>query len=219
MLIIPNDRLFDLCDKKIGVDGAFKLADEVLCHGVQAIAEVITVPGLINLDFADVKAIMGNGGICAVGFGEGSGDMKVEEATERALDSQLLDIGDVSRANGILVHLEGGEDMTLEDVNRAGELVLTRVSPSAKVAWGARINPELDGRLRATVVLAGVQSPFLRKRSSKKITKPSVKKVSSKKSSPKKASTKKAIKKIIDRAREKEVKESPKKKQRNKKPK
>lgn len=233
--------LVEACDSVIVIDNnsirqvagnlplkeAFGVANQRLGAFIKNISEALSVPGLVNLDFADVKAIMGNGGICAVGFGEGSGDMKVEEATERALDSQLLDIGDVSRANGVLVHLEGGEDMTLEDVNRAGELVLKRVSPSAKVVWGARINPELDGRLRTTVVLAGVESPFLRKKASQKRTTPSVKKASSKKIYPKKASakkvtpkknsTKKAIKKIIDRAREKEMKESPKKNQRNKK--
>jgi cell division protein FtsZ len=115
----------------------------------------------MNLDFADMRAIMENGGICAIGFGEGSGDSKVEDAVEKALDSQLLDIGDIKKASGALIHIEGGEDMTLEDVNRAGEMVLGRVSPSARVTWGAMIDQDLKEKVRAIVVLAGVDSPFL----------------------------------------------------------
>lgn len=180
--------LVDICDSVIVIDNnslrkvagklplkdAFGVANERLGAFIKNISEALSVPGLVNLDFADMKAIMKEGGVCAVGFGEGSGDMKVEEAAEKALDSQLLDIGDIRKAKGVLVHIEGGEDMTLEDINRAGELVLKKVSPSARVAWGARVNPELDGILRATVVLAGVESPFLAR--AKKRVKPPAKK-------------------------------------------
>jgi len=102
-----------------------------------------------------------SGGICAIGFGEGEGDNKVETAVDKALNSQLLDVGDIGKARGALVHIEGGEDMTLEDINRAGELVLERVSPTSRVTWGAKINSELEDRIRATIVLAGVDSLFL----------------------------------------------------------
>jgi cell division protein FtsZ len=101
------------------------------------------------------------GGVCAIGFGEGTGGTKVEDAVNRALDNQLLDIEDISVARGALVHVEGGEDMTLEEVNRAGELVLESVNKDARGVWGSKINSALDNRIRATVVLAGVESPFL----------------------------------------------------------
>jgi cell division protein FtsZ len=118
----------------------------------------------MNLDFADMRAIMKDGGVCAIGFGEGSGDSKVEDAVEQALDSQLLDIGDIRKTKGALIHIEGGEDMTLEDVNRAGELVLEKISPSARVTWGAMVDRDLKGMVRVTVVLAGVESPFLKEK-------------------------------------------------------
>jgi cell division protein FtsZ len=96
-----------------------------------------------------------------MGVGEGQGDTMVEDAVERALDAQLLDIGDIKKSEGALIHIEGGDDMTLEDVNRAGEIVISRISPTAKVSWGARVNSSRQGSMRATVVLAGVESPFL----------------------------------------------------------
>jgi len=107
---------------------------------------------------------MKDGGVCAIGFGEGSGDSKVEDAVETALDSQLLDIGDIRKTKGALIHIEGGEDMTLEDVNRAGELVMEKISPSARVTWGAMVDRDLKDMLRATIVLAGVESPFLKEK-------------------------------------------------------
>lgn len=169
-------KLVDICDSVIVIDNnslrkmagnlplkeAFGVANEHIARFIKNMAEAISVPGLMNLDFADMKAIMKDGGICAIGFGEGAGDNKVEGAVERALDSQLLDIGDIRDAKGALVYIDGGEDMTLEDVNRAGELVLDRVSSSARVTWGARVNSDLEDKLKATVVLAGVESPFLK---------------------------------------------------------
>jgi cell division protein FtsZ len=96
-----------------------------------------------------------------MGVGEGQGDTMVEDAVERALDAQLLDIGDIKKCEGALVHLQGGDDMTLEDVNRAGEIVVSRVSPTARVSWGARVDSTMQGAMRATLVLASVESPFL----------------------------------------------------------
>ena len=167
--------LVDVCDSVIVIDNnklrkiagnlplkeAFGVANEQIADFIRNISEALSHPGYMNLDFADMKAVMKGGGICAIGFGEGTGDEKVEEAVEKALSSQLLDIGDIRKASGALVHVEGGEDMTLEDVNRAGELVLERVSPTARVTWGAMVNGELEDRIRATVVLAGVDSLFL----------------------------------------------------------
>jgi len=168
-------RLVDDCDAVIVIDNnrlrrvagnlplreAFAVANELIATFIKNISETISIPSLMNLDFADMKAIIMGGGVCAIGFGEGQGDRKVEDSVERALNTQLLDIGDIRRAEGALVHIEGGDDMTLEDVNRAGELVIDRIASNARVSWGARVNSALQGSMRSTVVLAGVDSPFL----------------------------------------------------------
>jgi cell division protein FtsZ len=168
-------RLVDVCDAVIVIDNnrlrkvagnlplaeAFAVANELIATFIKNMAETIATPSLMNLDFADMKAIMMGSGVCAIGVGEGQGDTKVEDAVEKALDTQLLDIGDVRKSEGALVHIEGGDDMTLEDVNRAGEIVISRIAPNAKVSWGARVNSAMQGSLKATIVLAGVDSPFL----------------------------------------------------------
>ena len=168
-------RLVEVCDAVIVIDNnrlrrvagnlplaeAFAVANELIATFIKNISETISIPSLVNLDFADLKAIMTGSGVCAIGFGEGQGDTKVEDAVEKALDTPLLDIGDIRKAEGALVHIEGGDDMTLEDVNRAGEIVIERISPNARVSWGARVNSAMQGSMRATVVLAGVDSPFL----------------------------------------------------------
>lgn len=196
--------LVDVCDSVIVIDNnklrkiagnlplkeAFGVANEQISDFIRNMSDALSHPGHMNLDFADMKAVMKGGGICAIGFGEGHGDEKVEEAVEKAISSQLLDIGDIRKASGALVHVEGGEDMTLEDINRAGELVLERVSPTARVTWGAMVNGELEDTIRATVVLASVDSPFListhKKAAKGKMAKKVAKKVPAKKKSKKK---------------------------------
>jgi len=167
--------LVDVCDSVVVIDNnqlrhvagdlpvreAFAVANQRVTDFINNITEALSVPGIMNLDFADIKSIMMGGGICAVGFGEGSGTTKVEDAVHKALDNQLLDIEDISKARGVLIYIEGGEDMTLEDLNLVGELVLDLVNRDARVVWGSKINPALDGKVRATVVLSGVESPFL----------------------------------------------------------
>ena len=182
VVVIDNNELRNVAGK-LPVREAFAVANARVTDFINNVTETLSVPGIMNLDFADIKAIMMGGGICAIGFGEGSGGTKVEDAVNRALDNQLLDIDDISVARGALVHIEGGEDMTLEDVNRAGELVLDSINPDARVVWGSKINPALDSKIRATVVLAGVESPFLlAEKKSVTVTKAkSSKKVSSKK--------------------------------------
>ncbi len=182
VVVIDNNELRNVAGK-LPVREAFAVANARVTDFINNVAETLSVPGIMNLDFADIKAIMMGGGICAIGFGEGSGGTKVEDAVNRALDNQLLDIEDISVARGALVHIEGGEDMTLEDVNRAGELVLDSINPDARVVWGSKINPALDSKIRATVVLAGVESSFLlAEKKSVTVTKAkSSKKVSSKK--------------------------------------
>ncbi len=168
--------LVDVCDSVVVIDNnqlrkvagdlpvreAFAVANQRITDFINNITEALSVPGIMNLDFADIKAIMMGGGICAIGFGEGSGTTKVEDAVRKALDNQLLNVEDISEAKGALIHIEGGQDMTLEDINMAGELVLDSVNPDARVVWGSKINSALDGKIRATVVLAGVESPFLK---------------------------------------------------------
>ena len=160
VIVIDNNELRNLAGK-LPVREAFAVVNARVTDFINNMTETLSVPGIMNLDFADIKAIMMGGGICAIGFGEGSGGTKVEDAVNRALDNQLLDIEDIGVARGALVHIEGGEDMTLEEVNRAGELVLDSINKDARVVWGSKINPALDGKIRATVVLAGVESPFL----------------------------------------------------------
>ncbi|MBW2561754.1 MAG: cell division protein FtsZ, partial [Deltaproteobacteria bacterium] len=160
VIVIDNNRLRKVAGS-LPLREAFAVANELIATFIKNISETIAVPSLMNLDFADLRAIMMGSGICAIGVGEGSGDNKVEDAVEQALNTQLLDIGDIKKAEGALVHIEGGDDMTLEDVNLAGEIVISRISDNAKVSWGARVNSTMTGSIRATVVLAGVESPFL----------------------------------------------------------
>jgi cell division protein FtsZ len=190
VIVVDNNRLRKVAGN-LPLRDAFGVANENIGSFIKGMSEAISLPGHMNLDFADMKAIMKDGGVCAIGFGEGSGDSKVEDAVAKALDSQLLDIGDIRKTKGALIHIEGGEDMTLEDVNRAGELVLEKVSPSANVAWGAMVDRDLKDQIRATIVLAGVESPFLKEKSKAKPRSKETPKVVAKKAGPK---TKKVLK-------------------------
>ena len=163
VIVVDNNRLRQIAGN-LPLRDAFGVANDHIGSFIKGMSEAISMPGHMNLDFADMKAIMKDGGVCAIGFGEGTGDSKVEDAVAKALDSQLLDIGDIRKTKGALIHIEGGEDMTLEDVNRAGELVLEKVSPSANVTWGAMVDRDLKDQVRATIVLAGVESPFLKEK-------------------------------------------------------
>ena len=184
VIVVDNNRL-----RKVAGDlplrDAFGVANENIGSFIKGMTEAISLPGHMNLDFADMRAIMKDGGVCAIGFGEGTGDSKVDDAVEKALDSQLLDIGDIRKTKGALIHIEGGEDMTLEDVNRAGELVLEKVSPSARVTWGAMVDRDLKDKIRATIVLAGVESPFLKEKPKAKARPKETPKVVAKKAGPK----------------------------------
>jgi cell division protein FtsZ len=160
VVVIDNSRLRKMAGA-LPLSEAFAVANELIASFIKNISETIAIPSLVNLDFADLKTIMTGAKICAIGIGEGQGDTMVEDAVEKALSNQLLDIGDLKKSEGGLIHLEGGDDMTLEDVTRAGEIVINRISPTARVSWGARVNSKLEGTMRATIVLGGVQSPFL----------------------------------------------------------
>ncbi|MDD4860080.1 MAG: cell division protein FtsZ [Dehalococcoidales bacterium] len=153
LIIIPNDRLLDMCDQKTGVDGAFKAADEVLHHGVQAIAEVITVPGLINLDFADVRTIMKDAGPAWMSVGKGSGQNRAVEAAKAALASPLLDVS-VDGAKGVLFNVAGA-NLSLFEVNNAAEVIRQAVDPNANVIFGVVLDPNMGNEVRLTLIATG----------------------------------------------------------------
>jgi cell division protein FtsZ len=154
LIIIPNERLFELCDPKTGVDGAFQMADEVLFHGVQAIAEVVTVPGLVNLDFADVKTIMKDAGPAWMSVGHGSGQNRAVDAAKEALASPLLDVS-IDGAKGVLFNIAGGSNFTLFEVNGAADVIRQSVDPEANVIFGVVLNPNMGNEVRMTLIATG----------------------------------------------------------------
>ena len=157
LIIIPNDRLLDLCDQKTAVDAAFKMADDVLRHGVQAISEVITVPGMINLDFADVKAVMKDAGPAWMSVGRGSGKNRAVDAAKEALDSPLLDVS-IEGSKGVLFNVVGGSDLTLFEVNEAAEVIKGAVDVDANIIFGVAADPNMGSDLRLTLITTGFVS-------------------------------------------------------------
>lgn len=153
LIIIPNDRLLDLCDQKMNVDGAFRLADEVLHHGVQAIAEVITVPGMINLDFADVKTIMKDAGPAWMSIGRGTGQNRATDAAKQALASPLLDVS-MQGAKRVLFNISGA-NLTLYEVNNAADVIRQAVDPNANIIFGVVMDPNLGNDVRLTMIATG----------------------------------------------------------------
>lgn len=158
LVIIPNDRVLTLCDQKTSVDNAFKFADDVLTRGVQAIAEVITVPGLINLDFADVKAIMRESGPAWMSVGTGSGPHRAIDAAKDALSSPLLDVA-IDGAKGVLFNVVGNSTLTLLEVNEAAKVVRQAVDPEANIIFGVANDPDMNTEIRITLVATGFNSP------------------------------------------------------------
>ncbi len=160
LIIIPNDRLFTLCDQKTGVDAAFRLADEVLANGVQAIAQVITVPGMINLDFADVRVIMKDAGPAWMSIGKGSGQNRAVDAAKSALASPLLDVS-VSGAKGVLFNVTGGDNLSLFEVNEAAEIIKQAVDPEANIIFGVVRDTRMDKDIKITLIATGFQTSSL----------------------------------------------------------
>ena len=157
LIIIPNDRLLTLCDNKTGVDSAFKLADDVLRHGVQAIAEVITTPGMINLDFADVKSIMKDAGPAWMSIGKGTGQNRAIDAAKDALASPLLEVS-IEGSKGVLFNVVGGSSLTLFEVNQAAEVIKQAVDPDANIIFGVANDPSMENEVRITLIATGFQS-------------------------------------------------------------
>src|SRR5512136_134151 len=157
VIVVPNDKLLDVVPN-LSLQAAFKVADEVLMRSVKGITELITRPGLINLDFADVRTVMTNGGVAMIGMGEAEGEEKARDAVLKALRSPLLDV-DVSGATSALVNVVGGPDMTITDAETVVEEVYSKINPDARIIWGAQIDPNLDHTLRTMLVVTGVSSP------------------------------------------------------------
>jgi len=154
LIIIPNDRLLALCDQKTGVDSAFRLADDVLRHGVQAIAEVITTPGMINLDFADVKAVMKNAGPAWMSMGRGSGQNRATDAAKEALASPLLDVS-IEGSKAVLFNVVGGSSLALYEVNQAADVIKQAVDPDANIIFGVANDPAMENEVRITLIATG----------------------------------------------------------------
>jgi len=157
LIIIPNDRLLSLCDSQTNVDNAFRLADDVLRHGVQAISEVITVPGLINLDFADIKAVMKDAGPAWMSIGIGSGKNRAMDAAKEALASPLLDVS-IDGSKGVLFNIVGGSSLTLFEVNEAAEVIQEAVDPDANIIFGVAHDPTMSKEVRITLIATGFVS-------------------------------------------------------------
>jgi cell division protein FtsZ len=160
VVVIDNNRLAKVAGD-LPLKEALGVANELVGEFVKGITETITTASLINIDFADLRAIMEKRGIAAIGVGESSGEDRIERAVQTALDAQLLDIKDSTKAFGVLIHVAGGEDITLDEVTQAGEMITRSLPPKARVVWGARVDPSLQGRVRVMVVLTGIESTFL----------------------------------------------------------
>jgi len=156
LIVIPNDKLLEIAPD-LPLNTAFKVADEILTNAVKGIAELVTKAGLVNLDFADIKAIMLNGGVALIGVGESDSENRAVEAVEKAISNPLLEV-DISGATGALINVAGGEDMTLDEARKVVETISERLSPSAKIIWGAQIYKDLQKTIRTMLVITGVKS-------------------------------------------------------------
>lgn len=163
LIIIPNDRLLQTIDRDTPLTEAFKVADDVLRQGVQGISDLITVHGLINLDFADVKAVMSDAGSALMGIGRANGENRAVEAAKQAIESPLLEVS-IDGARGILFNVIGGNDLAMHEINAAAEAITAAADPDANIIFGATINPELDGEVIITVVATGFDASYYGKR-------------------------------------------------------
>ena len=169
VIVIPNDKLLEICPR-LALNAAFKVADEVLVRSIKGITELITKPGLVNLDFNDLKTIMKGAGVAMIGLGESSKDTddRATDAINDALNSPLLDV-DISGATGVLVNVVGGSDMTISEAERVADIIRSKVSPDARIIWGAAVDPALENRIRVMVVVTGVSSKQILGRQSESI--------------------------------------------------
>ena len=154
LIVIPNDRLLAISDEQLTMDRAFKMADDVLRQGIQSIAELILVPGEINLDFADVRAVMDNAGPAWMAIGKGSGENRAIEAAKEAINSPLLEV-EIAGAKGVIFNITGGTDLTLDEVQRASEVISSTVHPDANIIFGTVTDPKMENEVKLTIIATG----------------------------------------------------------------
>ena len=157
LIVIPNDKLLELCPD-LPLHTAFKVADEILTNAVKGIAELVTKAGLVNLDFADIRAVMKNGGVALIGVGESDSENRASEAVEKAITNPLLDV-DIAGATGALINVAGSKDMSLTEAKKVVEAVSSKLSEDAKIIWGAQIYEDLANTIRVMLIVTGVKSP------------------------------------------------------------
>ncbi len=156
LIVIPNDKLLELAPE-LPLHTAFKIADEILTNAVKGVTELVTTSGLVNLDFADIKAVMKDGGVSLIGMGEADSQQRAQDAVDKAMENPLLDV-DVSNAKGALVNIVGGNDMSLEECKNIIQTIGDKLSPDAKLIWGAKISEDMDKSLRVLLIVTGVKS-------------------------------------------------------------
>jgi len=160
-IVIPNDKLLKLVPR-LPLDEAFRVADQILMEAIKGLTEIITKPGLVNIDYSDIRTIMSGGGVAMIGIGESgmTGQNRVEDAVHKAIYSPLID-ADISDAKGVLVRIVGDETMTVSEAEAAVRLVHEKVDQNARIIWGASVDNSMEGRLKVLVVLTGVKSPYM----------------------------------------------------------
>lgn len=156
LIVIPNDKLLEIAPN-LPIHTAFKVADEILTNSVKGITELITKAGLVNLDFADVRAVMSDGGVSLIGIGESDSKDRAKESVERAINNPLLSV-DISSAKGALINIIGGNDLSLDEYKRVMEIIGSRVAPDAKIISGAQISPDMDKTMKVLLIVTGVKS-------------------------------------------------------------
>ncbi len=156
LIVIPNDKLLEIVPD-VSITTAFKVADELLVNAVKGIAELITKPGLVNLDFADIRAVMGSGGLAMIGMGESDSENRAVESVEKSLNNPLLDV-DIEGATGALVNVSGGLDITIKECQEIVEGVAGKISPDAKIIWGAQVDKAMGDTIRSMLIVTGVKS-------------------------------------------------------------
>jgi len=159
VIVIDNNRLVQIAGN-LPIQQAFAVANELISTMIKGIVEIIAVPSLVNLDYADVKAIMANGDVSVIGIGESDSQNRVDEAVKRALSNPLLDVS-YEGATGALIHVAGGDDLTLDEVNQVGDMITEALDADANVIWGARIMSDMKGKLRVMTIVTGVSSPYV----------------------------------------------------------
>ena len=158
LVVIPNDKLLQIVDRKTSIIDAFKMADDVLRQGVQGISDLIAIPGLVNLDFADVKTVMLNQGMAHMGVGRASGENRAEDAAKEAIQSPLLETS-IEGAKGVIINITGGDNLGLHEVNTAAELVQRSVDPEANIIFGTVTDPSMQDEIQITVIATGFEKP------------------------------------------------------------